>query len=100
MAQRNYKSISQFRSLSVDSVVENDLLERDTIVFPVFNKETCVGCGRCYVSCTDGGHQAISFDSENRKPILNGKKCVGCQLCSLVCPTNSITQSKRVKKIN
>lgn len=99
MAQRNYTSINQFKALAVDSVVENDMLERDTVVFPVFNKETCIGCGRCYISCRDGGHQAIVFDSESRKPTLNGKRCVGCQLCSLVCPTNSITQSKRISKI-
>lgn len=98
MAQRNYKSISEFRGGAIDSVVNNDLLERDTVVFPVFNKETCIGCGRCFISCRDGGHQAISFDNDNRLPILNGKKCVGCQLCSLVCPTNSITQSKRISR--
>ena len=98
MAQRNYTSISQFKGKGIDSVVNNDLLERDTVVFPVFNKETCIGCGRCFISCRDGGHQAISFDNENRVPILDGKKCVGCQLCSLVCPVNSIKQSKRISR--
>ena len=98
MAQRNYTSISQIRGQAISSVVHNDLVERGTVVFPVFNKETCIGCGRCFISCRDGGHQAITFDSETKRPTLNGKNCVGCQLCSLVCPINSITQSKRITR--
>ncbi|XPE53411.1 4Fe-4S binding protein [Shigella flexneri] len=23
------------------------------------NLDKCVGCGRCYISCYDGGHQAM-----------------------------------------
>ena len=74
-----------------------DTLERDTMVFPQFNRERCIGCGRCQISCADGGHQAIRLD-ENRHPKLNGKKCVGCHLCSLVCPTGAIGVTKRIKK--
>jgi len=73
-------------------------MDRDTIVFPKFDHERCIGCGRCYISCRDGGHQAISFDTVNRQPHLIGAKCVGCHLCRLVCPTDSIGLSKRVKK--
>ena len=62
------------------------------------NEHMCVGCGRCAVSCDDGGHQAIAF-GEDRKPKLRGAKCVGCQLCRLVCPAGAISVSKRVRKI-
>ena len=34
----------------------------------------------------------------NALPHLTGGNCVGCLLCTLVCPTGSITHSKRVKK--
>ena len=71
-----------------------------TIVYPKFNHDTCIGCGRCYTSCMDGGHQALEFDFKTRQPKLNGSKCVGCHLCRLVCPTRSIGMSKRVKKKN
>ncbi len=43
-----------------------DVFERDTILFPAFDLTKCVGCGRCVISCNDGGHQAIEF--EERKP--------------------------------
>ena len=73
-------------------------LDRDTVVFPKFDHEKCIGCGRCAISCADGGHQAIRFDVETRMPQLIGAKCVGCHLCRLVCPSGAIGLSKRVKK--
>lgn len=30
--------------------------------YPKFNRKTCIGCGRCEISCLDGGHQAIHLD--------------------------------------
>ena len=98
MAQRNYRAVSEMIGTGLDSLVENDMLERDTIVFPVFDREKCIGCGRCFLSCRDGGHQAITFHEDTRKVTLNGRKCVGCQLCSLVCPVHAITQSRRISR--
>ena len=72
-------------------------LDRDTMVYPKIDREKCIGCGRCYVSCQDGGHQAISFGDE-RTPQINGSKCVGCHLCRLVCPTGAIGLAKRIAK--
>jgi len=73
-------------------------LDRDTMVYPTINREKCIGCGRCHVSCMDGGHQAITFDSEARQPHIVGTKCVGCHLCRLVCPTGAIGLAKRITK--
>ena len=72
-------------------------LDRTTVVYPVIKRDTCIGCGRCYISCRDGGHQAITF-GEDRQPHIVGSKCVGCHLCYLICPTDSIGLSKRVPK--
>jgi len=63
-------------------------------VYPKFNEENCVGCGRCYISCYDGGHQAIKWDVENRKPILEKENCVGCHLCANVCPVQCISKGE------
>lgn len=99
MALRNYDSIAEFVGAAVESVVDTDTLERDTILFPKFNPDACDGCGRCYISCRDGGHQAIAFDNENRQPKLIGKSCVGCHLCLLVCPNAAIsTVGKRIMR--
>ena len=78
-------------------------LDRDTLVYPKFDYDKCIGCGRCYVSCRDGGHQAIEFlsegaDSQRRRPRLLGQKCVGCHLCRFVCPTGAIGLANRINK--
>ena len=74
-------------------------LDRDTVVFPKIDRDLCIGCGRCSVSCADGGHQAINFGPD-RKPMIVGTKCVGCHLCRLVCPTGAIGIAKRIPKKN
>lgn len=88
--------LSELTGAAEANVVPADDLDRSTVVYPIFSKDSCTGCGRCMISCRDGGHQAITMGAD-RKPHLNGG-CVGCQLCSLVCPTGSISQSRRVKK--
>jgi dihydropyrimidine dehydrogenase (NAD+) subunit PreA len=71
-------------------------LDRDTMVYPKVDHERCIGCGRCYISCMDGGHQAIAF--EERQPRIIGTKCVGCHLCRLVCSTGAIGLTIRIPK--
>ena len=73
-------------------------LDRSSIVYPKFDSSKCIGCGRCTISCQDGGHQALVFDPETRRPRFIGPKCVGCHLCRLVCPVGAISSAKRVKK--
>ena len=87
--------MTQAVGLGLDSLSSTtDVLERDSVLFPMFDRSRCIGCGRCMVSCEDGGHQAIRLDS-SRRPVLNGKKCVGCHLCILVCPQRAITPGKK-----
>ena len=73
-------------------------LDRETVVYPKIDTNKCMGCGRCYVSCMDGGHQAIVFDAATRLPRIMGTKCVGYHLCRLVCPTGAIGTTKRIPK--
>ena len=96
LAKRGLTSLEALVGESLPLFLNPDSLNRDTIVYPKFDHELCVGCGRCAVSCSDGGHQAIVFDSETRSPRLVGSRCVGCHLCRLVCPAGAIGQSKRV----
>ena len=98
MAKRGVSELSELVGERLPKFLKPDHLDRDTIIYPKFDKETCIGCGRCEVSCSDGGHQAIVFDSETRRPRLVGTKCVGCHLCRLVCPTGAIGMTKRIEK--
>ncbi len=97
LTQFDVRSVKDIIGAGLDYISEStDVLERDTVLFPKFDKTKCIGCGRCFISCMDGGHQAIRF--ENRTPHLDGSKCVGCHLCILVCPNEAISPSR--KRIN
>ena len=98
MVKRGITDVRQLVGERVPKFLSPDSLDRDTVIYPKFNREQCVGCGRCVVSCSDGGHQALEFDAVTRTPKLLGSKCVGCHLCRLVCPTGAIGVSKRVAK--
>ena len=95
LREKGFSDVREARGLGLSSLHSTtDTLERNTVVFPKFNRERCIGCGRCAVSCMDGGHQAIRMD-KNRHPKLDGKKCVGCHLCVLVCPQRAIFSSQK-----
>jgi len=96
--EHGFNSVSELVGLALNNVVTAEDLDRSYIVYPKINKKDCVGCGRCYISCYDGGHQAIKWDGENRDPLLIKDKCVGCHLCSNVCPTNAIGFGEKVYK--
>lgn len=96
MLRKGYGSLEEVRGIALDRFVSTDQMNRETKVLPMFDREKCVGCGRCYISCSDGGHQAINFDPLTRVPHLLGRKCVGCHLCLLVCPANAIHAGKRI----
>ena len=97
LAANGMHSVAELVGKALPDVVSAEDLERDTIEYPKFNPGECIGCGRCYLSCYDGGHQAIMMN-EKGKAQMNPKKCVGCQLCRLVCPAGAITIGKRVPK--
>ena len=97
MKHQGYNKLEEMVGKELPNFVTPSDLDRDTMVYPKIDREKCIGCGRCYVSCRDGGHQAISFGDE-RTPKINGLKCVGCHLCRLVCPTDAIGLAKRIAK--
>ena len=97
MAKNGISKISDMVGADIGNFVSPLTVDRDTMVFPTIDREKCIGCGRCYISCKDGGHQAITFE-DDRQPKINGAKCVGCHLCRLVCPTGAMGIAKRIPK--
>ena len=85
MDERGYEHIDEFIGMALPNIIPAEDLDRSFKILPNFNNKKCVGCGRCYVSCYDGGHQAIDWDAKKRRPVLNDE-CVGCHLCLNVCP--------------
>jgi dihydropyrimidine dehydrogenase (NAD+) subunit PreA len=99
LAQEGYSSLQELVGKGLEHIVDAEDLNRSTVSYPMFDQKKCVGCGRCAVSCYDGGHQAIGFGAD-RKPKLIGANCVGCHLCLLVCPAEAIHAGRRVTKIH
>lgn len=97
MKTKDFQSVNDFVGLANKNIVSADELDRSFICLPLFDLSKCIGCKRCEVSCSDGGHQAISFGSGG-KPVLNVKKCVGCHLCKIVCPVAAISDGKKISK--
>ena len=98
MEEQGVDSLMDLIVIANGNIIPAEELDRDYVVYPEFDTEKCIGCGRCYVSCYDGAHQAISWDEENRKPSCDHNKCVGCHLCALVCPVKAIGKGEIVMK--
>lgn len=54
-------------------------------VVALVDEESCINCGKCYMTCNDSGYQAIQFDSKTHIPTVTDD-CTGCTLCLSVCP--------------
>lgn len=85
LARKGFSDLRQIVGLSLPRLVEHDDLPHGIEVHAEIDLERCIGCGRCHVSCRDGGHQAIGWNDE-RRPAVDREKCVGCGLCPQVCP--------------
>ena len=88
MVEHGISKLQDLVGKALPDILDPDNLVRDLIIYPHFNHEKCIACGRCFISCMDGGHQAIKL--VGRKPVLIQDRCVGCHLCSFVCVTGAI----------
>jgi len=98
LSSHGYNSVSEIIGKALPHIIHADDLDRESICLPKFDRSKCLGCGRCYLSCYDGGHQALKYDERTGQPVMDAARCVGCHLCITVCPAGAISQGTRVQR--
>lgn len=93
MAEHGYASLKDMIGKALPNVTDPSHLSHETQAISVIDKEKCVGCGQCYLSCRDGGAFAISLDAD-RKAQVDEDKCFGCLMCKHVCPVDGAISYK------
>ncbi|WP_312647873.1 NAD-dependent dihydropyrimidine dehydrogenase subunit PreA [Aminipila sp.] len=96
MDEHGYNKLEDFIGLALPNIIPAEKLNRDFKLIPKLDDEKCIGCGRCYISCYDGAHQAIDWNEEKRRPEINDN-CVGCHLCLNVCPVQGCISPGEIK---
>jgi dihydropyrimidine dehydrogenase (NAD+) subunit PreA len=62
MDEKGFRTIEDFRGLSVPKVTEWKHLDLNYKIVARINRDKCIGCDLCYVACWDGAHQCIHLD--------------------------------------
>jgi dihydropyrimidine dehydrogenase (NAD+) subunit PreA len=117
MDEKGFRTLDDFRGLSVPKVTEWKHLDLNYKIVARINEEKCIGCQLCYAACWDGAHQCIHTKKVDRDghitmtpavrevshvtpperiPYVDEHECVGCNLCALVCPVENCITMERV----
>jgi len=96
MVQRGVTKVSDLVGKALPNLKTTDHFELDRQGITQYDLDKCVGCGQCYVVCTDAGGQAIEWEAEERRPKLVEDKCLSCMLCNFVCPVPELITFKEM----
>jgi len=70
MDEKGFRTIDDFRGLSVPKVTEWKHLDLNYKIVARINRDTCIGCDLCYIACWDGAHQCIHIEGHARPETL------------------------------
>ncbi len=93
LKRKQFDSVAGLVGRALTGIQDHDNLPRLKLKSFVI-KDRCIGCGRCYIACRDGGHEAIRWDSQERLPEVLNESCVGCGLCLLTQPVDGCLELK------
>ncbi len=96
MRLKNITSVSELVGKSLDHVKDTSHFDLHRQGIVQYDLDRCVGCGQCKIVCDDAGGQALTWDSEKRRPELDEDVCLSCMLCSFVCPVADLIHYKEM----
>lgn len=85
MKKKGFATISDMVGVSLKKLVPLGELDTKTRLVAHIDNSSCVQCDACFISCRDGGYQAITRGSDKVYKVTE-KLCSGCSLCMQVCP--------------
>ncbi len=98
MAQRGIKQVSDMVGIALPNLHETEAFDLERQGIAQYEMDLCIGCGQCYIVCTDAAGQAIEWDAESRRPSLIEDKCLSCMLCKFVCPVSGLISFKEMPR--
>jgi len=96
MQQRHITSVTDLVGKALPNLKTTDHFELDRQGITQYDLDKCIGCGQCYIVCTDAAGQALEWDAAERRPKLIENKCLSCMLCSFVCPVHDLITFKEM----
>lgn len=87
MQQLGVASLDELVGRALPNLVDPAELDHSTEAVSKIDRERCIGCGQCFITCQDGANQAISLDAD-RCAVVDEERCVGCLMCRHICPVD------------
>ena len=94
MYRHGFETVADFQGKGLQRIKHFYQLDITFKTNAIIDPETCKLCGKCVISCRDGGYQAISIMSDDICPYIDPVKCVGWSLCVHICPFDAIHMEK------
>ena len=96
MQQRQISGVSELVGKALPNLKTTDHFNLERQGITQYDLDKCIGCGQCYIVCTDAAGQALEWDENQRRPQLIENKCLSCMLCSFVCPVPDLISFKEM----
>lgn len=90
LERHSYDSLDNLIGAGFEKIDDYGKLDKNIKYQASIDNKACCKCGKCFVSCMDGGYQAINKEN-NHIYSVDQNKCAGCGLCQHVCTANAIS---------
>lgn len=94
MKSKNITKVSDLTGKALPNLCSTNSFDLERQGIAQYDLDRCVGCGQCYIVCSDAGGQCLKWNDEKRRPQMNEDLCLSCMICSFVCPVDNLITYK------